>query len=982
MTSDIDQPLHMRLSAAPLGRDPQWDGACGRELADLLGQAGREELSEKPEVVKLVSGVFAGSPYLSGLIRRDPKRLARILEASPEAHLDRLIETLAADFRATPDAKTAMNLLRAFKNEAALLIALCDLGGVWPIMTVTGALTRVADAAVSETVKFHFRQATEKGDWVGGDAQTPGGDSGYFVLAMGKHGAFELNYSSDIDLIVFYERGKARLRDGLEPQQFFVKLTQQVYRFMNERTPEGYVFRTDLRLRPDPGATQVAMSTDSALHYYESFGQNWERAAMIKARVIAGDIAQGESFLAELAPFIWRKYLDYAAISDIHAMKRQIHAHRGFGEIAVAGHNIKLGRGGIREIEFFAQTQQLIAGGRQQDIRTRSTLETLDRLVERGWVEPGIRGDLSEAYRFLRWLEHRIQMVADEQTQQLPKEPEQLAAFVRFCSYESEEAFARSVRGYLETVVEHYAALFEDTPQLSAETSNLVFTGEEDDPDTISTLEKLGYTRPSQVIATVRGWHRGRHAAVRSEKARERLTNVQPILIEALADTIDPDAALVGFDRFLAQLPAGIQLFALLQANPELMRLVAAIVGSAPRLARILSRRRRVIDAVLDPGIMGAVPSEGEVSAMVAHEIAEVQSFEEALDRARVIGNEQIFLIGARLLTGIISAEQAGGAYALLAEEVVRQLQAAVEADFARQYGHVPDGAAAVVAMGKLGGREMTAASDLDLIIAYDAAGDATGSDGPRQLATSQYYARFTQRLISALSAPTAEGLLYDVDMRLRPSGQKGPIATQLSGFMDYQVTQAWTWEHMALTRARVISGPPGLRKAIEAAIRDTLCLKRDANEVAASVRDMRARIVKEKGTDNIWDLKQVAGGLVDIEFTAQYLQLIHAHANPEILDQNTARALAKLREAGLIEREAAARLLHALELINNLTQIMRLCSDEAFSPEKSPNGLKALLARVGNAPSFDVLEANLQDALAESHAVYKAVVGDGQAAE
>jgi [glutamine synthetase] adenylyltransferase / [glutamine synthetase]-adenylyl-L-tyrosine phosphorylase len=976
MTTNDALPLYLRLTQAPRSRGPDWDRDAVGEIEKALGDSGDRHFLEARGVAELVAGTFSGSPYLAGLIRRDPARLLRILSTAPEAHIEFLVEGLREAMRTESDPKAAMSCLRGFKNEAALLIALADLGGVWPIMRVTQALTRVADVAVAESVRFQFSLARQKGDWLAGDDDQPEAGSGYFVLAMGKHGAGELNYSSDIDLIVFYEREKARLREGLELQQFFVKLTQQMYRFMNEQTPEGYVFRTDLRLRPDPGATQVAMSTDSALHYYESFGQNWERAAMIKARAIAGDIPQGDAFLAELSPFIWRKYLDYAAIADIHAMKRQIHAHRGFGKIAVAGHNIKLGRGGIREIEFFAQTQQLIAGGRQPDIRTRATLDTLDRLVSRGWVEPSIRDDLDKAYRFLRWLEHRLQMVADEQTQTLPKDDETLARFAGFCGYSDVAAFASDVRGFLEIVAEHYAALFEDTPQLSAETSNLVFAGEEDDPDTITTLEQLGYTRPSQAIATVRAWHRGRHPAVRSEKARERLTNVQPILIEALADTIDPDAALVGFDRFLSQLPAGIQLFALLQANPELMRLVAAIVGSAPRLARILSRRRRVIDAVLDPGIMGAVPSEGEVAALVAQELAETHSFEEALDRARVVGGEQMFLIGARLLTGIVSAEKAGGAYALLAEEVIRQLQGAVEADFARQYGTVPGGAAAVVAMGKLGGREMTAASDLDLIIVYDADPAATGSDGKRQLATSQYYARFTQRLISALSAPTAEGLLYDVDMRLRPSGQKGPIATQLSGFIDYQTTQAWIWEHMALTRARVVSGPKELRSAIEAAIHKTLRQKREPEEVAAAVREMRERIAKEKGTVNIWDLKQVPGGLVDIEFTTQYLQLIHAHNHPNVVDQNTAAALDKLRDAELIPREAVGRLLNALRLINNLTQILRLCSDESFVPEKAPNGLKELLARVGNAPSFEVLEEELRDALRESHAIFAEVIG------
>ena len=973
-----EEALCLRLTAGPLGRDEAWDRDTIDELLKSVGMDDRAQILADPAVVKLLGGIFAGSTYLSGLIRRDPFRLLTLLASSPEEHLKAMCIALDDEARAATDANDLMSILRCFKTKAALLIALADLGGVWPIVTVTHALSKVADVTVNAAVGFLFRQATINGDWCADDTSEADQfekNSGYFVLAMGKHGSFELNYSSDIDLIVFYDPSKARLREGVEPQQFFVKLTQQFHRFMNERTADGYVFRTDLRLRPDPGATQVAMSTAAALYYYEAFGQNWERAAMIKARAIAGDMASAETFLGELQPFIWRKYLDYAAIDDIHAMKRQINVHRGFGQIAVAGHNIKLGRGGIREIEFFAQTQQLIAGGRQPDLRSRATLPALESLVERGWVEPTVCKDLSKAYCYLRWLEHRIQMVADEQTQMLPKDDEQLTTLARFSGYPDSTTLGEELTHYLRIVLGHYAALFEDLPQLSTENANMVFTGEDDDPDTVAALAEMGFHRPSQVIAMVRSWHRGRHSAVRSEGARERLTIVQALLLKALADTIDPDAAIAGFDRFLSNLPSGIQLFALLNANPDLMHLVAQITGSAPRLAKILSARRRVMDAVLDPGIMGVVPSEGEVAAMVAEELRTSDSFEDALDRARIIGGEQSFLIGVRLLTGLIGAEHAGGAYALLAEEVIRQLQAVVEQDFQTRHGVVPGGSAAVLAMGKLGGREMTAASDLDLILVYDVPAEATLSDGRKPLAISQYFARFTQRMISALSAPTSEGLLYDVDMRLRPSGHQGPVATQLASFIDYQANKAWTWEHMALTRARVISGPPELRVAIENAIRMTLCRSRDPASVVTAVRDMREKIAEEKGTTNIWGLKQVRGGLIDIEFACQCLQLIHAHTHPDVLDQSTGRALVKLRDAELVNESAANCLLAGLTLINSLTQIFRLCSDGPFDPHKAPDGLKQLLARAGGAPSFEVLEEHLRDTLHETYSVFEKIL-------
>ncbi len=960
------KPLWTRLAEAPLAPDPE---RARLLLADIEAEGRSIENGERlnrllavPAVDALIVGTLGCSPYLSGLMRRDPVRLARILDTAPEHQFEQLLGRLYGDVATAGSMTDAMRLLRTFKSEVALLLALADLGGVLPVMTITSALTSAADAAVAASVGFLFRQAVKRGDWLAEGPGRPEADAGYIVLAMGKHGARELNYSSDIDLIVFYEAERARLKPGLEPATFFIRMTRDIVKLMQERTADGYVFRTDLRLRPDPGATQVAISTDAALNYYESFGQNWERAAMIKARPIAGDLAAGASFLAELAPFIWRKYLDFAAIADIHAMKRQIHAFKGFGEIGVAGHNVKLGRGGIREIEFFVQTQQLIAGGRQTDLRVPTTLGALEKLAERGWIRPPVVADLSEAYQFLRRIEHRLQMLADEQTQTLPHAEDDLTRLALFSGYETLDAFKVALVERLERVQTHYAALFEATPELTSAGSNMVFAGEADDPGTLEALSRMGFERPADAIAAVRGWHHGRYRAVRTPRARELLTEVQPLLIEALSRTADPDSALVSFDRFLSDLPSGVQLFSLLRANPRLLRLVADIVGTAPRLARILGRRRRVLDAVLDPGFFGSLPDSAALKRIVNSEIDAGGDFQEALDRARVIGSEQAFLIGVRVLSGTISASQAGGAYAELASRFIQSLEERVEAEIVKSHGKVRDGATAVVAMGKLGGREMTATSDLDLIVIYDFDAECQQSDGERPLAPTQYYARLTQRLISALSVPTAEGSLYDVDMRLRPSGQKGPVATQLSSFIEYQTSTAWTWEHMALTRARVVTGPAAFRAAVEEAIRSTLVRPRDRTKISADVREMRALIAKEKGTDNLWDMKQVRGGLVDLEFIAQFLQLVHAATNPEVLDQTTVVALQKLATAGFIPPAAADVLIPAAHLIHNLTQVTRLTLDGPFDPGKAPDGLKDLLARVGEVPSFARLEAVLAE--------------------
>ena len=932
-------------------------------------------LLDHEPVRDLLRGVFAGSPYLTGLILTDPARLARCLATPPEAHLEHLVANMADGLAIAAALPDAMTILRRAKNEAALLIALADLAGVWPVMRVTAALSRFADAAITAGVRFLLRLATAKGHYIPTGPACPEDGSGYIVLAMGKHGAGELNYSSDVDLIVFYEAGLAALGAGLEAQAFFVRLTKDLVRLLQERTGDGYVFRVDLRLRPDAGALPVALSTVSALNYYESFGQNWERAAMIKARVVAGDAAAGARLLAHLQPYVWRKYLDYAAIADVHAMKRQIHAVKGFGAIAIAGHDIKLGRGGIREIEFFAQTQQLIAGGRQPELRAPATLDAREALTRHGWIGENVRVELSNAYLFLRAIEHRLQMEADEQTQRLPTDTFHLGRLAQFSGFRGANEFAEVLRGHLERVQAHYAALFEKDPALAGGIGNLVFAGEADDPQTAETLRGLGFASPASVISTVRGWHHGRYPAVRSPRAREALTVVQPLLIAALSKTADPGRAFAVFDQFLAELPSGVQLFALLRSNPVLLTLLADIMGTAPRLARILSRRRRLLDAVLDPRFPGLLPVGADLSNLLAAELRSAGDYQERLDRARVVGSEQAFLIGVRLLTGAIGAAQAGRAYAQLAERMLGALLAEVEAELGSQSGTIPGGAVAILAMGKLGGAEMTAASDLDLILIYDYPGENAVSEGARPLSGPQYYGRLTQRLVAALSAPTAEGALYEVDMRRRPSGQKGPVATRLSSFICYQDSEAWTWEHMALTRARVIAGPPGLRRSIEVAVDGVLTRPRDRARIAADVRDMRARIAKEKATDDIWDLKQARGGLVDIEFIAQFLQLVHAHAHPEVLDTTTARALAKLRDAGLLAQGDADVLLPAVELINDITQLLRLCLEGPFRPDRAPDGLQHLLARAGQEPDFERLQARLREMLAVVAALFDEIV-------
>ncbi len=953
-----------------------WEARAGelRAAAKEAGAKGLPAASAK-NAWRFLGSVLEDSPFLRSLALDDPARLARLLGEEPKASLARLVGETDAAWQAD-DQDALMRRLRRGRQEVALLTALADLGGVWDVVAVTAALTAFADAAVGAAARFILAEAAAAGQVTLKDKADPARGSGWIILGMGKLGAGELNYSSDIDLIVLFDPAVARVADDGEPAILFVRYTKKLVQILNEHTADGYVFRTDLRLRPDPGATAIAISTEAALQYYESLGQNWERAAMIKARPIAGDIPAGEAFLNELVPYVWRRYLDFAAISDIHSIKRQIHDHRGHDEVKVAGHNIKLGRGGIREIEFFVQTQQLIAGGRNPELRGRRTLDMLDVLAAGGWIDAATRDDMRASYLALRAVEHCLQMIADEQTHTLPEDEEELAVVAAMAGYDDVPAFAAALTETLGTVRDHYAELFEAAPSLTSTLGSLVFTGDSDDPETLYTLSKLGYARPEHVTATVRGWHFGRYPATRSATARERLTEFVPALIEALATTKNADAAFAAFDRFLARLPAGVQLFSLLSSNPGLLGLLAMTLATAPRLAEAVAHHPHVLDAVIEPAFFGRVPERKVLAERVARTLGEANGYEDMLDRARIFGQEQAFLIGVRVLAGTIGARAAGSAYATLAEVLVEALLGAVRIEFERAHGRIRGGGVAVLAMGKLGGREMTAASDLDLIFLYDFDERAKMSDGERPLPGAQYFTRLTQRLLAALSAPTAEGTLYEVDFRLRPSGNSGPLATHIDAFAAYQEKEAWTWEHMALTRARPIAGDKRVVGKIDWVIGKALSRKRVAKKVQADVLEMRGIIAAEKGGEGPWDLKQAPGGLVDIEFIAQCLELIHGARHPGILSPETETVLVNAAKAGLLPPREAEILLPALRLYQALTQLLRLCVDGTFAPGEAPGGLLDLLARAAGLPDFATLDVSLRETQEAVRASFVRVIG------
>jgi glutamate-ammonia-ligase adenylyltransferase len=966
----VDGP-HLSAAAKAEQRIEAW-------LADIEPEqsaAIRDFAARSFRTKAVLLGIAEASPYLFDLMRADPARLIRLFGCDPVPHLAALIEQTTF-IVATAAAETdVMRQLRRMKSEAALLIALCDIGGVWSVMQITQALTDLAVASVRCALRYLLRQEAVRGRLLPPSVDRPEDGSGLVVLAMGKMGAGELNYSSDIDLIVFFDAAAPTLAGDIEPQPFFVRLTQGLSRLLQQRTGDGYVFRVDLRLRPDPASTPVAISTASALHYYEREGRTWERAAMIKARPCAGDAKAGDALVAEIAPFVWRKHLDFAALADVHDMKRQMQTFRGQSEIAVEGHNVKVGRGGIREIEFFAQTQQLIAGGRHPELRVRPTLEALDILASSNWITFAARDELAAAYIFLRRVEHRLQMIADEQTHTLPDDALAVERFARFLGYDGRAAFAKDLLRHLNCVQGHYGRLFEGDPTGTAKLPAADYSKGPDDPRLLENFSKLGFRKPIMVAETVRQWMAGDYRVLRVEATRRAFVEFIPALIDGLAHAEEPDHAVVAFDRLLQALQRGGRLISLLGQNKDLVALVALVLGAAPRLGDMLARQPQIMDGLIDPRFFGAMPDQRELSARLAATLADADSYEEFLDRLRLFGQESLFLIGVRILSGTVSAPQASIAFADVAEGIVNTLHGLVIDQFATQHGRIQGQQTAILAMGKLGSREMNASSDLDLILIYDFDHEYPDSDGARSLHGGQYFARFTQRLISAFTTRTNYGVLYDVDMRLRPSGRAGPVASRLDSFAQYQAHEAWTWEHMALTRARVISSSEEFRHQIEAIIREVLTRRRDRHVIASDVAEMRRAIALEKGEDDVWDLKYAAGGMVDIEFIAQYLQLVHAAEAPEILSVNTMQVLDNAAKLGVLPQSAAEVLRPAARLYHDLTQILRLCVSAKFKPETAGEDLIRVMTRAGDAPDFSSLEARVREIQAEVRRVFLTVV-------
>ncbi|WP_152492572.1 glutamine-synthetase adenylyltransferase [Roseovarius sp. THAF27] len=919
-----------RMSRCPRPHDPE----PGQEARQAM-----PGLSE--DLGALVEGTAGCSPYLHSLCLKEREWLPEVF-SNPEAAFEALLKDVDdIPFDEAPPR------LRRLKARVALLVAMCDLGGVWDLEEVTHALTRFADRAVRIALQAALLPELRRGKIPGQDESMLEEAAGMVVLAMGKMGAYELNYSSDIDLICLFDETRFNGDAYHEARTGFVRATRRMAATLNDRTADGYVFRTDLRLRPDPNVTPVCMAMGAAETYYESLGRTWERAAYIKARAAAGDPEAGARFLDTLRPFVWRKHLDFTAIEDAHNMRLRIREHKGLhGPIRLDGHNMKLGRGGIREIEFFTQTRQLISGGRDPDLRVRGTVEGLARLAEKNWVPGDAAGTLTENYRFHREIEHRLQMLRDAQTQILPDQADGWTRLANFCDRDEKE-FRDELTERLQTVHDLIEGFF--APE-----------GTSERPAKVEGLDE-------EVIARWRNY-----PALRSERANTIFDRLKPDLLERLSRSSTPQDALIAFDGFLAGLPAGVQVFALFEANPQLIDLMVDIAGISPALASYLSRHAGVFDAVIAGDFFAPWPDEQHLRKELAARLDREEDYERKLDAARRWQKEWHFRTGVHLLRGLIDADKAGAQYADLAQVILAEIWKVVCAHFAEKHGPPPGRGAVVLGMGSLGAGKLNAASDLDLIVIYDAEG-VERSEGRRALATRPYYARLTQALITALTAPMSEGRLYEVDMRLRPSGNQGPVATSWTSFQTYQQEEAWVWEHLALTRARAVAGPDALAGDVEAFRCSLLQSRGDKAKVLSEVAEMRARIAAAKSSAGAWDTKLGSGRMQEIELVAQAGCLLAGQPERSVEAGLTAGVA-----AGWLSDADEAALKAAYRLCWQVTQAARLLGDKPIDEESLGAGAKSFILRQTGHDSMSELRDDLDARTRQAGLVIDAALNKG----
>lgn len=896
---------------------------------------------------QLLETLFACSPYLTRLCWQYPHFIREILEQGISKTAENW-RNAALESPSHEEDKTLMATLRRHKSQGALLIAIADISGEWDLPAVTRELTLLAERTLQASLR-HLWKKLEAGGHIKPTAQPC---EGLIVLGMGKMGGYELNYSSDIDLVMLYDAEKIEYTGRQSLQHCLNRLSQDVVRLMQERTAEGYVFRVDLRLRPDPSSTPPVVRLDAAMQYYETVGQNWERAAFIKARPVAGDMAAGEAFLKELRPFLWRKHLDFAAIADIQSIKRQMD-HREMHDFTLAGHNLKRGLGGIREIEFIAQIHQLIWGGRVPSLRLRGTCETLRELGKLKLIPQKTVKTLVKHYEIFRMVEHRIQMMEDQQAHTIPELEKDRITLAHFCNFSTLADFEHFLEPLLREVHDIYRHSFNQGPTLSAD-GNLSFTGVDLDENTLQTIRNLGFQDAERVAQTIANWHRGNVRAMRTSRARELLTELTPALLRAFSHTVDPDSAFQNFGKFMERLPAVVQLFSLFISNPQLMEMIAVIMGNAPGLAAHLARHPDWLDILLTIRLQDVLgqPTPPSLSQLSGHE----EEWIENLSRFR---NEREFLIGTEILKGKLDPLEGNRLLTQTADAVLASYLPAQRERFERSYGKIAHSGMAILGLGRLGSNELCFGSDLDLVFLYHAEDDQTLSDGEKSYSAMVYYNRLCQRFVGGLEAATAEGRLYAVDTRLRPGGKDSPMAMSVEAFVKYFRETAWTFEKMALLRHRVLYADGMLAKSLPQAIVSIYQVPVDTTAIARDADEMRERIAKEYRKSDPWRVKHARGGLLDMTFIAQVLALQHGARYPQLLQADIAAIWQEASLVALITPKEHSTLLAAWQFQSRLASLLRLCQRD-FTEETAPKGLLTFLASSFSAPNYQFLREAL----------------------
>ena len=927
--------------------------------------------------------ILGASPFLTALLCRRPGQLAELFSSNGLAVTKDETRMLAELRQAIPDGSDFATLqrgLRLFKAREVLRIGGRDLCGLAAFEEVTAELTALAAAALQRACEIAaaLLQAEHGVPQLDATLDEPAAEAEFTIFGMGKFGGIELNFSSDIDLIYFYtsDRGETTgipgadgtPRNRIHLHRYFVRLSELVTKAISQVTDDGFVFRVDLRLRPEGDSGEMANSLAAAEIYYESWGQSWERSAMLKARPVAGSIQLGERLLQRLEPFIYRRHLDYAMVEDIKLMKQKI--DRSLAREREGNQNLKLGRGGIREIEFFIQALQLIYAGKNPRLRERNSLRALDLLCSEGLVKPAERDQLAEAYRFLRTVEHRIQVVQERQTHNLPSRPEELHSLARRCGFLDADTFMQTLDGYRERVAHTFRDLFytseEELPaQVSPEVSFLFDPAA--NPDLCKDLlEEKGFRNPDAAYDSLLVLRDGGVGGHLTERARRVLDRIAPLLLQEVLKAPDPPMALNNLERFLdACRRARGTFYALLAENPEIIKLIVSLFATSQFLSRSFIQHPEILDALVSRAHAAEARDATTMNHRLVDLLTEARHYEEKLEALRRFRNEEFLRIALDDLYGHTPQGNITRQLSYLADACLTQAVAVAREELIPRFGlpfcrddedHEHEARFAIIGMGKLGGNELNYHSDLDIIFIYEGNGETrpvAGSDPERFRVQSnqEYFARLAQRIISVLTLITREGYVYQIDARLRPSGNKGPLVTSLPAYEAYHEETAAPWERQALIKARVVTGTPELAERITA-LNARIVYERPLPEnLAQEIYRLRLRMEKEiarEGAGHL-NIKTGRGGMVDVEFLVQYLQLCHGGAHPQVRVQNTLEALRALHRAGLLQDHDCEQLVSGYKFLRRLENKLRLVHDQSVNElSADPTYLNKLARHLG----------------------------------